>query len=73
MKTNENVTIEITGNKLTVKQLCFPTYTFEVKEKAPAGYHIWNIGHNMPAEYTPYCKYLHDLNIDPTSLVAVLK
>ena len=70
---NENITTETIGNKLIVKQLCFPTYEFEIKEKAPAGYYIWNIGNNMPDEYTPYCKYLNGLNIDSTTLVAVRK
>lgn len=70
---NNNIVTEIIGNKLTVKQLGFPTYTFEIKEKASVGYYIWNIGNNMPDEYTPYCKHLNGLNIDTTNLVAVKK
>ena len=71
MQANENITSEIIGSKLILKQLGFPTYVFEIKEKAPYGYHIWNIGRNMTSGYTPYCKHLSELNIDPNTLVAV--
>lgn len=71
MKVNKNITSEAIGNKLIVKQIGFPTYEFEIKEKAPLGYHVWNIGNNMPDEYTPYCKHLIGKNVDTTNLVAV--
>lgn len=70
---NKNVVSEIVGNTLIVKQICFPTYKFEIRENIPHGYNIWNIGENMPDDYIPYCKYLNDLNIDSTNLIAVKK
>ena len=30
-------------------------HTFEIVDSVPAGYQIWNIGHNMPEGYLPLC------------------
>lgn len=38
----------------------FNTHTFEVVEKIPAGYFVWNIGDNMEHDdYIPICEKAH--------------
>lgn len=32
---------------------------FEVVDHIPLGYTIWNIGHNMPADWLPLCQLNH--------------
>ena len=50
---------------------------FEIVEKIPVGFFIWNIGENMGThEYIPVCEDLHpedkdDYNINPATLKAV--
>lgn len=29
---------------------------FEIVDTVPLGYSIWNIGHNMPDGYLPFCR-----------------
>ena len=54
--------------------LCEKIDIFEIVEKIPAGFFVWNIGDNMGHdEYIPLCKYLHkeDFEIDSTTLKAI--
>ena len=54
--------------------LCERKDVFEIVEKIPAGFFIWNIGDNMGHdEYIPLCKDLHkeDFEIDTTDLKAI--
>lgn len=50
---------------------------FEIVEKIPAGFFVWNIGENMGTdEYIPLCKDLHpedkeNFEIDVTTLKAI--
>lgn len=50
---------------------------FEIVEKIPSNYFVWNIGENMGTdEYIPICKDLHpedkeNFEIDTTSLKAI--
>ena len=50
---------------------------FEIVEKIPVGFFVWNIGENMGThEYIPVCEDLHpedkdDYNINPATLKAV--
>ena len=50
---------EIIGNKI-ISESPFNTHTFEIVEKIPAGFYVWNIGKNMGSdEYIPLAE---DLN-----------
>ena len=54
--------------------LCERKDVFEIVEKIPAGFFVWNIGDNMGLdEYIPICKDLHkeDFEIDTTDLKAI--
>ena len=57
--------------------LCERKDVFEIVEKIPAGFFVWNIGDNMGHdEYIPLCKDLHPDNkenfeIDSTTLKAI--
>ena len=57
--------------------LCERKDVFEIVEKIPAGFFVWNIGDNMGHdEYIPLCKDLHpedkeDFEIDSTTLKAI--
>ena len=54
--------------------LCERKDVFEIVEKIPAGFFVWNIGDNMEHdEYIPICKDLHkeDFEIDTTDLKAI--
>ena len=67
------------GNKIVVdSELCENNiHVFEIVEKIPAGFFIWNIGENMGThEYIPLCEDLHpenkdDYSINPETLKAV--
>lgn len=52
--------LKIEGNKIyTVSTLCDKTDAFEITEKIPAGFFVWNIGDNMGThEYIPVCQYM---------------
>lgn len=53
------------------------TDIFEIVEKIPVGFFVWNIGENMGThEYIPVCENLHqenknDYSINPATLKAV--
>ena len=49
----------ISGNILTINNI-FNTNTFEIVEKIPSHFLVWNIGENMGThEYIPLCELLH--------------
>lgn len=52
------------------------TYVFEVVDKAPSNYVVWNVGVDFIGEFIPFCRILPDpegwrRNVDVSSLVAV--
>lgn len=71
--------IKIEGNRITVdSELCENNiHTFEIVEKIPASFFIWNIGENMGTHnYIPLCQDLHqedkdDYSINPATLKAI--
>lgn len=71
--------LKMEGNKIVVdSELCENNiHVFEIVEKIPAGFFIWNIGENMGThEYIPLCEDLHpenkdDYSINPETLKAV--
>lgn len=45
------------GKKITViGPLSGVSHTFEIVDRVPPGYHIWNIGDNMADGYLPLCR-----------------
>ena len=70
--------VKIENGKIYSKSdLCERKDVFEIVEKIPAGFFVWNIGDNMGLdEYIPICKDLHpedkeNFEIDTTSLKAI--
>lgn len=71
--------LKMEGNKIVVdSELCENNiHVFEIVEKIPAGFFVWNIGENMGThEYIPLCEDLHpenkdDYSINPETLKAV--
>ena len=70
--------VKIENGKIYSKSdLCERKDVFEIVEKIPAGFFVWNIGDNMGLdEYIPICKDLHpedkeDFEIDTTNLKAI--
>ena len=70
--------IKIENNKIyKTSSLCERTDIFEIVEKIPPHFFIWNIGENMGThEYIPICEDLHpedkeDCQIDLSTLKAV--
>lgn len=71
--------LKMEGNKIVVdSELCENNiHVFEIVEKIPAGFFIWNIWENMGThEYIPLCEDLHpenkdDYSINPETLKAV--
>ena len=71
-------TFEIKGNKIfTTSNLCERQDVFEIVDKIPLGFYVWNIGENMGSgEWIPLA---HDLNpgdkenfeINPETLKAI--
>lgn len=67
---------EIRGNKITSETL-YNVHTFEIVEKIPSNFFVWNIGKNMGSdEYIPICEALHpgdkdDYSINPNTLKAI--
>lgn len=55
------INLKIEGKKIyKISDLCDKTDVFEIVEKIPAGFFVWNIGENMGThEYIPVCEYLH--------------
>ena len=69
---------KIENNKIySTSTLCEKTDVFEIVEKMPTGFFVWNIGENMGThEYIPVCEDLHpedkdDYRINPATLKAV--
>ena len=62
---------------ITTKDTFEKSRSYEVVEKIPAGFFVWNIGDNMGLdEYIPICRDLHpedkeNFEIDTTSLKAI--
>ena len=54
-------TLKFEKNKIySTSSLCEKTDIFEIVEKIPAGFFVWNIGENMGThEYIPVCEDLH--------------
>ena len=52
---------KIENNKIySTSTLCEKTDIFEIVEKIPVGFFVWNIGENMGThEYIPVCEDLH--------------
>ena len=70
--------VKIENGKIYSKsELCEREDVFEIVEKIPAGFFVWNIGDNMGLdEYIPICKDLHpedkeNFEIDTASLKAI--
>ena len=70
--------IKIENNKIySTSTLCERTDVFEIVEKIPAGFFVWNIGENMGThEYIPVCEDLHrgnkeDYHVNLSTLKAV--
>lgn len=66
---------EIIGN--TVISRAFKEDVFQIVERIPNGFFVWNIGENMKSsEWIPLCEDLHpgdkdDYNINPDTLKAI--
>lgn len=69
-------TVKIEGNKIISTSL-WNTHIFEIVEKIPSNYLVWNIGENMGTDcYIPICQMLHpenkeDFSINQDTLKAV--
>ena len=69
-------TAKIDGNKIISTSL-WKTDVFEIVEKIPSNYLVWNIGENMGTDcYIPICQMLHpgnkeDFSINRDTLKAV--
>ena len=75
---NDMEIVKIENNKIySTSTLCEKTDIFEIVEKIPVGFFVWNIGENMGThEYIPVCEDLHpedkdDYSINPATLKAV--
>lgn len=70
--------VKIENNKIySTSTLCEKTDIFEIVEKIPSNYFVWNIGENMGTdEYIPICEDLHpedkdSYEINPSTLKAI--
>ena len=54
-------TLKFENNKIySISSICEKIDIFEIVEKIPAGFFVWNIGENMGThEYIPVCQCLH--------------
>ena len=75
---NNMTVVKIENGKIHSKsELCEREDVFEIVEKIPAGFFVWNIGDNMGLdEYIPICEDLHpedkeNFEIDTTVLKAI--
>ena len=71
-------TLKFENNKIySTSTLCEKTDVFEIVEKIPAGFFVWNIGENMGThEYIPFCQNLYpgskeNFDINPATLKAI--
>lgn len=59
------------------KNLTVGNHIFEIIDFVPLGYEVWNIGHNMPGGYLPFCRisthqpFLGGRNIETDTLKAI--
>ena len=53
---NANIKTTIAGKVLIVEEWPYPPHRFEIVDKPPYGYEIWNIGEHMPEGWTLYVK-----------------
>ena len=61
-------TVKIEGNKIISTSL-WNTSVFEIVEKIPSNYLVWNIGENMGTDcYIPICQMLHPENKEDFSI-----
>ena len=62
--------LKIENNKIYCKaDSCERIDTFEIVDKIPKGFFVWNIGENMGThEYIPICEDLHPENKDSFSI-----
>lgn len=64
-------------NEITTKDTFGKSRSYEVVEKIPSGFFVWNIGENMGTdEYIPVCEDLHpedkdNYEINPYTLKAI--
>ena len=67
--------IRIENGKIYTKSiLCEDEDIFEIVEKIPEGFFIWNIGENMGSDaYIPLCQDLHPEDKDEYHLFPILK
>lgn len=68
--------LKFENNKIySTSTLCEKTDVFEIVEKIPVGFFVWNIGENMGThEYIPVCEDLHQENKEDYSInLATLK
>lgn len=70
--------VKIENGKIYNKSdLCEKTDVFEIIERIPAGFFVWNIGENMGTdEYIPICEDLHpedkdNYEINPNTVKAI--
>ena len=70
--------VKIENGKIYNKSdLCEKTDVFEIVEKIPTGFFVWNIGENMGTdEYIPICEDLHpedkdNYEINPNTVKAI--
>ena len=64
-------TVKIDGNKIISTSL-WNTDVFEIVEKIPSNYLVWNIGENMGTDkYIPICQLKTKYDVDLFSLKAV--
>ena len=58
---------------MTITHTAHRTHTYEVVEKIPAGFFVWNIGRNAPAGYIPIAELAdgETHTINPDTLKAI--
>lgn len=49
----------------------FATHTFEIVEKIPVNFFVWNIGNNMTDGYIPVCESAGGYNVNTETLKAI--
>lgn len=64
--------VEENGKKYLINTSLFNTHRFEIVEKVPKAYEVWNIGDNMMSpDYIPFARGIGNYHIDANSLVAI--
>lgn len=62
---------EIKNGRILVDNGYGTTYIFEVVEKMPAGFEIWNIPEIANGEYIPICQSSKDYSVNTKTLKAI--